>query len=209
MAEVEAVPASSVILLRNGPLRVLMMHRHEKSAFVPGMWVFPGGAVEEGDRRPTPIDTMRTAGARETFEETGIWLGDETKSFPRESSFASLMSTAPLDMNRLVWTSHWITPLGIPIRFDTWFFLIAVSEKVVEAIPNREAMEMRWIAPREALERNRRDEMPMVFPTIKNLEAIESFGSAEDLIASRRESDIKPVQPRMVSEGGRKKIVMP
>jgi 8-oxo-dGTP pyrophosphatase MutT (NUDIX family) len=173
------------------------------------MWVFPGGAVEEGDRRPTPIDTMRTAGARETFEETGIWLGDETKSFPRESSFASLMSTAPLDMNRLVWTSHWITPLGIPIRFDTWFFLIAVSEKVVEAIPNREAMEMRWIAPREALERNRRDEMPMVFPTIKNLEAIESFGSAEDLIASRRESDIKPVQPRMVSEGGRKKIVMP
>jgi 8-oxo-dGTP pyrophosphatase MutT (NUDIX family) len=209
MAEVEAVPASSVLLLRDDPLRVLMMQRHEKSAFVPGMWVFPGGAVEDADRGATPIDTMRIAGARETFEETGIWLGNETTSFPRESSVATLMSAAPLDMSRLVWTSHWITPFGIPMRFDTWFFLVAVSKKIVEAIPNREAIEMRWIEPREALERNRRGEMPMVFPTIKNLEAIESFQSAESLITSRRGADIKPLQPRMVSEGGRKKIVMP
>jgi 8-oxo-dGTP pyrophosphatase MutT (NUDIX family) len=209
MAEVEAIPASSVLLLRDSPLRVLMMHRHEKSAFVPGMWVFPGGAVEETDHRETTLDTMRVAGARETFEETGIWLGDETRLFRRDATLEELMHQAPLDWTRLVWTSHWITPIGIPMRFDTWFFLIAVHDAVIDAVPNRESLEMRWIEPREALRLHSSNEMPMVFPTVKNLEAIEAFDSAAELIASRHGATIEPVQPRLVIDDGRKKIVLP
>ena len=209
MAEVEAIPASSVLLLRDSPLRVLMMHRHEKSAFVPGMWVFPGGAVEETDHRETTLDTMRVAGARETFEETGIWLGDETRLFRRDATLEELMHQAPLDWTRLVWTSHWITPIGIPMRFDTWFFLIAVRDAVIDAVPNRESLEMRWIEPREALRLHSSNEKPMVFPTVKNLEAIEAFDSAAELIASRHGATIEPVQPRLVIDGGRKKIVLP
>ena len=209
MAEVEAVPASSVLLLRDDPLRVLMMHRHEKSSFVPNMWVFPGGAVEEHDRRETRLDTMRAAGARETFEETGIWLGDERRSFDRSSTLDTLMREAPLHFERLVWTSHWITPAGIPMRFDTWFFLVQVVADTIDALQNREAVEMIWIEPAEALARHKRDEMPMVFPTIKNLEAISPFSSAAAVIDSRRGADIRPIQPRMIVEGGRKKIVLP
>ena len=186
-----------------------MMHRHEKSAFVPGMWVFPGGAVEETDHRKTALDTMRVAGARETFEETGIWLGDETRLLRRNATLDELMDEAPMDWARLVWTSHWITPIGIPMRFDTWFFLIAVRDAVIDAVPNRESMEIRWIEPREALRLHRSQEMPMVFPTVKNLEAIEAFDSAAELIASRHGATIEPVQPRLVIDGGRKKIVLP
>ena len=46
MMIVTPVPAASVILLRDDPLEVLMILRHEKSSFVPNAWVFPGGAVD-------------------------------------------------------------------------------------------------------------------------------------------------------------------
>src|SRR5438270_8353078 len=77
-AEVPAIPAASVIVLRDSPLEVLMIRRHSNSSFVPDAWVFPGGVVEAadydlGDR--TEIATMRIAAARELFEESGIWLG--------------------------------------------------------------------------------------------------------------------------------------
>ena len=51
MAEVTPVPAASVILLRDDPFEVLMIRRHEKRSFAPDVWAFPGGAVEESDRR--------------------------------------------------------------------------------------------------------------------------------------------------------------
>ena len=95
------------------------------------------------------------------------------------------------------------------MRFDTWFFLIAVGDDVIDAAPNRESIEMRWIEPRAALREHQAGAMPMVFPTLRNLEAIESFQSSDALIASRKGVDIRPVQPLLVSEGGRKKIVLP
>jgi len=39
------IPAASAIVLRDGPLEVLMMRRPARSSFVPDAWVFPGGAV--------------------------------------------------------------------------------------------------------------------------------------------------------------------
>src|SRR5262249_15579438 len=77
MAEGEAIPAASAIVLRDSPLEVLMMRRNETASFVPNMWVFPGGAVEQldGEIDGTLLGRMRVAAARELFEETGVWLG--------------------------------------------------------------------------------------------------------------------------------------
>jgi len=75
MAEVAAVPAASVLVLRDGPLEVLMMRRRADASFVPNAWVFPGGAVDEEDRAlgdGSELSTMRIAAARELFEETGV-----------------------------------------------------------------------------------------------------------------------------------------
>jgi 8-oxo-dGTP pyrophosphatase MutT (NUDIX family) len=80
-------PAASVLLLRDGPggIEVFMATRHAKSSFMPGILVFPGGAVDADDSHPslhggdappslTADALARIAGVRETFEEAGFLL---------------------------------------------------------------------------------------------------------------------------------------
>jgi 8-oxo-dGTP pyrophosphatase MutT (NUDIX family) len=214
-AEVPAIPAASVIVLRDLPLEVLMIRRHSKSSFVPDAWVFPGGVVEPGDYGlgdGTEIATMRIAAARELFEESGIWLGTplagsdakRRKLLADEITFASLIDESPLDFEKLVWTSRWITPIGVPKRFDTYFFLAVVDRDAVASVENVEAVEAIWISPAEAIEK-----LQIVFPTQKNLEALAGFTSAEELLASRRGVEVPATRPVLVVEDGKKKIILP
>ncbi|MEA2416569.1 MAG: hypothetical protein QOI58_3226 [Thermoanaerobaculia bacterium] len=211
-AEVAPIPAASVIVLRDSPLEVLMIRRHSKSSFVPDAWVFPGGVVEPSDDDGTELGTMRIAAARELFEESGIWLGaplvdaddKRRKLLAGEITFASLIDESPLDLEKLVWTSRWITPVGVPKRFDTYFFLAAVNRDAVASAENVEAVEVIWIPPAEAIER-----LQIVFPTQKNLEALAGFTSAEELLASRRGVEVPATRPVLVVEDGKKKIILP
>jgi 8-oxo-dGTP pyrophosphatase MutT (NUDIX family) len=190
MAEVTPIPAASVILLRDDPFEVLMIRRHEKRSFAPDVWAFPGGAVEDEDRhRSTGIllNAMRYAAARELLEETGISLGN------------------PLDLEKLVWTSRWITPEGLPKRFDTYFFVASVPRNVTATVQQSEAVDSTWISPADAVQRHVSGDFPLVFPTLKNLEAIVGFKCVADLVESRRNADIPTTRPRIV-EG---KIVLP
>lgn len=186
MTDVQPIPAASVLLLRAEPLEVLMILRPEKSSFVPNAWVFPGGAVDAADGPAGELETLRRAAIREVEEETGIRLTTE-----------------------LVWTSRWITPEGMPKRFDTWFFLAAVGRDTEITLQESEAVAFTWIAPADALARNEAGDFPMVFPTIRNLEAIAGVTDRETLLASRRGAKIEPVQPLLVVDGNRKKIVLP
>ncbi len=158
-------PSASVIVLRDEPFEVLLVRRNEKSSFVPNAWVFPGGMAEESDMRATAV--------RETFEETGLRL----------------------DPDALVWTSRWITPEGIPKRFDTYFFLATVPRDAIVTVDGKEIVESMWIAPADALARR---DLRLVFPTIRNLEAIATFTHSDALFASRRDAVIEPVQPILV-----------
>ena len=165
---VTPVPAASVIVLRDGPLEVLLLRRNEKSSFVPNAWVFPGGTIEAGE-------TAEAAAVREAFEEAGLRIDPAT----------------------LVCTSRWITPAGIPKRFDTWFFLARVDRDTEIAIDGGEIVESLWITPAEALARRR--DLHMVFPTIRNLEALTAFETAGAAIRSRRGAVIEPIEPELVS----------
>ena len=161
----EPVPAASVIVLRDAPLEVLLLRRNDNSSFVPGAWVFPGGAIDGGE-------TAEEAAVREAFEEAGLRL------------------------TSLVATSRWITPKGIPRRFDTWFFLARVDRDVQVTIDGREIVESMWIAPKDALQRR---DLKLVFPTIKNLETLRDFDDANALIASRKGAVIEPIEPVLVN----------
>ena len=71
-----AIPAATVVLLRDAPeLEVLMLHKTSKIAF-GGMWVFPGGRVDPEDHpEDGDIDqAARNAAARET-DLKGGWDG--------------------------------------------------------------------------------------------------------------------------------------
>ena len=96
-AEMTAVPAATVTLVRDSKhgLEVLMMERNLRSVFVPGNYVFPGGAVDEQDAAPDAselcagLDDAQASAAlgiasgglaywvaaiRESFEEAGLLL---------------------------------------------------------------------------------------------------------------------------------------
>ena len=97
MAKLIPLPAATVTLVRDGAqgLEVLMMKRNEKSAFVPGRYLFPGGAVDTSDglsdihARCTGLNDETAskrlgiqsgglaywvAAIRESFEESGLLL---------------------------------------------------------------------------------------------------------------------------------------
>lgn len=209
MAEVTPIPAASVILMRGEPFEVLMIRRHEKSSFVPNAWVFPGGAVDAEDERGTPLDTMRAAAARELFEEAGIWLGApladaDARRRALLAGEATLASLGPIDLEQFVWTSRWITPAGVPKRFDTYFFLARAGADAQPTIHENEHVDLVWITPSDALAR-----LEPVFPIQKNLEAIAGYRTSDELIASRDGADIKPVQPIMIIEDGKRRFVLP
>jgi 8-oxo-dGTP pyrophosphatase MutT (NUDIX family) len=207
MATVTPLPAASAIVVRDDPFEVLMIRRHEKSSFVPNAWVFPGGIAEPRDGQDSAVDTMKVTAVRETFEETGVWLGAPLADAERkrrellagEIGFRQLVAEAPLDLAKLVWTSRWITPDGIPKRFDTYFFLAIAPRDAVATAEQDEVVDVTWIHPREALEKHAAREMQMVFPTLRNLEAITGFANAAELLESRRNAVIEPVEPVLVN----------
>jgi 8-oxo-dGTP pyrophosphatase MutT (NUDIX family) len=182
MTDIAPVPAASVILLRGQPYEVLMIRRHAKASFVPNAWVFPGGAVDAADERGSIEETMRAAAVRELFEETRIWV----------------------DPEQLVWTSRWITPEGLPKRFDTYFFLARAGIDAEAVIDQQEAVDVVWLRPDVAIET-----LDIVFPTLKNLEAIAGFPSIDALLESRRGADVQPTRPRMLMVGGKRTFVLP
>ncbi|HEX9982013.1 MAG TPA: NUDIX domain-containing protein [Thermoanaerobaculia bacterium] len=223
-ADTRPLPAATVLVLRDDPFEVLMLRRTETSSFVPGAWVFPGGVMEQIDRDLSTellggsfLGAMRVTAARELFEETGLWLGEPLEDAESKRrrllagslSFRSILNDSPVQFDQLVWTARWITPVAIPKRFDTYFFLAKVPRGAVATAEESESVEALWISPEHALARHAAGELGMVLPTIKNLEAITGFHSAEALLDSRRGVEVPAIEPVLIVENGQKKIVIP
>ena len=200
--EVTPLPAASAIVLRE-PFEVLMMRRHAGASFMPNAWVFPGGIAEELDHE---LGGLAITAARETFEETGVWLGAPLEDAEHKRkrllagslSIRHLIAEAPLDLETLVLTSRWITPVGVPKRFDTNFYLAKAPHAAIATAEDHEAVGVAWIHPEEALAKHAAREMQMVFPTLRNLEALRGFDTIDALIESRRGITVEPVLPVLV-----------
>jgi 8-oxo-dGTP pyrophosphatase MutT (NUDIX family) len=151
-----------------------------------GAWVFPGGSVDRNEGEGQPA--LRAAALRELDEEAGIQLNDPDQLIP---------------------FSRWITPAAVKIRFDTWFYLTPVPEGATLKIDGHEIVDARWYHPSEALQASDRGELLLVFPTIKHLERIAPFESAQALMDYARDSEVTPVQPRLVMEGETARLLLP
>ena len=181
-------PAATVILLRGGTdaLEVLLVKRNPASKFMGGAWVFPGGAVDRNDGEGQPA--LRAAALRELGEEAGIHQDDPDTLIP---------------------FSRWITPAAVKIRFDTWFYLTPLPDGATPEIDGSEIVDARWYEPRQALAAAGRGELLLVFPTIKHLEQISPFQSAQALMKYAHGREVLPVQPRVVMQGETARILLP
>ncbi len=186
----EATPrqAASVILLRGAgdALELLLVKRNPASRFMGGAWVFPGGAVDAGDEGGDA--PHRAAAVRELDEEAAVHGVD------------------PL---ALVPFSRWITPAEVKIRFDTHFFLTPVPDGAEPVPDGEETVDARWFTPQGALDAHGRGEILLVFPTIKHLEQLGAFASANELLDYARGREVVPVQPRVVVSGETARILLP
>lgn len=218
--EVEPLPAASVILLRGEPFEILMMRRHEKSTFVPGAWVFPGGALDPLDREcaggADDVAALSVCAVRELLEEAGVWLGDGGDAAARRAalatdpaSFRAMMEEARAALPRLVPFERWITPAGIPKRYDTLFVLAEAPDDAEGTPDETEGVELAWIRPADALARQKDGTMQLVFATIRILETLASHASARELVATCRGREVPTRRPVLVVEEGRKSIVLP
>ncbi len=189
-----------MILLRRGgkhkdrALEVLLARRNLEARFMPGVWVFPGGAIDDADFGAEGDDELdadehahRVCAVREVAEEVGI----------------------EVDAAELRPWSRWITPEQVSIRFDTRFYLALAPAHSPPKPDGEETVDARWFEPREALDLHSAGEIKLVFPTIKHLESLLPYESAEDALAAVTDLPPVPVMPRVVGEGDDLRILLP
>jgi 8-oxo-dGTP pyrophosphatase MutT (NUDIX family) len=180
--------AATVIVLRGGTetLEVLLVKRTPQARFMGGIWVFPGGAVDAGEGEGDAAH--RVAAVRELEEEAGIVVDDPAS---------------------LVKFSRWITPAEVTVRFDTHFFLAPMPAGQEPTIDGSEIVDQGWFTPAEALSSHERGDIALVFPTIKHLERLAPFATAEAVLDHARGREVGPVQPRVITEGEHARLVLP
>jgi 8-oxo-dGTP pyrophosphatase MutT (NUDIX family) len=180
-------PAATVLLLRHGGrhsdrgVEVLLCRRSPEASFMPGVWVFPGGMIEEGE-------TAQECAARELAEEVGIELGEEAE---------------------LVAWSRWITPEVVPVRFDTHFFVALAEPHAKAEADGGEITDVAWWAPQAALDSHAQGELKLVFPTIKTLETLVEHETAEAVIEAARDRDVQPILPRVAGTVDDHRVLLP
>ena len=168
--------ATLILLDRSAPsVKVLMGKRHHGHVFLPGKFVFPGGSVDPADRKMTagtPLDpraerklmlhtrrpsaakaqALALAAIRETFEETGLFLGERRDNAPKAppgpwSAFAE--ANIHPDLSTVHFIARAITPPRRSRRYDTRFFTAdatAIAHRIDGKVgPDAELVELVWV----------------------------------------------------------------
>jgi 8-oxo-dGTP pyrophosphatase MutT (NUDIX family) len=180
--------AAGVILVRGGDatLELLLVRRTPKARFMGGVWVFPGGALDPADGDGE--DGLRAAAARELREEAAITLPPSAE---------------------LVAFSRWVTPEGLPIRFDTVFFVAPAPDDCAPAVDGEEMVDWRWTTPAAALTASHAQQIMLAFPTTHDIEALARHPSATALVADARSRPVFATRPVVVVEDGTPTVVSP
>jgi 8-oxo-dGTP pyrophosphatase MutT (NUDIX family) len=181
-------PAATVVVVRDGEaadgaqmLETLMLRRNERGAF-GGMWVFPGGRVDDDDVDPSaPGDDMaaaRRAAAREAIEEAAVVL----------------------DPVAMVPLSHWRPPSTLPKGFATWFFVAAGSDADVE-VDGAEIHEHAWLSPAVVLRRHSAAEVTLAPPTFVTLTVLARHTTVGGLLTTLRDATPERFHTQIGTDG--------
>ena len=148
------VASTLVLTCGSGPnLKILMGQRSKKHDFMPSVYVFPGGRVDRADSfakyagdlsprterileaayKPRRARAVALACVRETYEETGLMLGQASDT-PRNlthASYDAFREAGQLpDLTGIEVFGRAVTPPHRHKRFDAWFFVKHLGEQV-------------------------------------------------------------------------------
>ncbi|GAB1259982.1 NUDIX hydrolase [Aurantivibrio plasticivorans] len=176
-SEAKPKPSSTVVIMREAEsqLEVLLVKRNTQLKTNGGAWVFPGGAIDSADQTSIEDDilTAMNAAKREALEETNIDLS--------ASRFESY--------------SHWVTPVGIPRRYATWFFLSKVPFDTPVTVDGSEIVDYHWLTPKKILTQHREGKLqltPPTFVTLSELHCCDTPDAALQFAASRNPPTYRP-----------------
>ncbi len=250
--------AATTLVLRDGAagLEVLMVKRSPHASFMPGAYVFPGGAVDDADGgataqalaletaaavaqrigQPTGVGqqalAFAVAGLRECFEESGLWLhrvggqicSNNTCTNITPSAWQTLRAAQAnaarhhrkdttsdpwawaqaagltLDTAALAPWAHWVTPVGIPKRFDTLFFVAQAPADQTPSVDAGETTTLAWVHPPQALAEQAQGRFDMEFATVQTVRSLLPFAhhTTQAVLAHAHALvDLQPVHPRL------------
>src|SRR6202012_4534177 len=184
-----------------------------------------------GAGRDATAWAFRIAAIRETFEESGILLARPQGSTSlvdairakeieaahrvalneRKTTFLQVIADNKLSLalDELVPSRHWITPEGMPKRFDPWFFLASTPPAQLGAHDGRESTDSIWVSPREALEGGETGRFKLPFPTTRNLIRLGKQPNVRAALRDSRGKDIVTVMPVMTRLNGGRQLRIP
>ncbi len=169
---------------------------------------------------------LRIAGIREAFEECGVLLarakgdgnilgGDRAIAIEQRwraditSGKASMAEMAVAEgltfaVDTMVPFAHWITPKGLPKRFDTHFFVTAGPPDQLAAHDGSESVDSVWINPLKAVSEADAGRITLVFATKMNLEKLGRSKTTAAAVAAAKADRIVTVMPEVLkTEKGR------
>jgi glyoxylase-like metal-dependent hydrolase (beta-lactamase superfamily II)/8-oxo-dGTP pyrophosphatase MutT (NUDIX family) len=89
-----------------------------------------------------------------------------------------------LAADRLVRISHWLTPPGVPKRYDTHFFVAEAPALQAASHDEGETVDRLWITPANAVAQAKA--LKLVLPTLKTLQLLQQLGSIAAVMAHAR-----------------------
>ena len=181
--------------------------------------------LQEAELDPRKALGLFMAAIRELFEETGVLLAaDDSGRVPeicdrstaghfgalrkrlhdkdislRELVIAEKLRLAP---GRLAPYAHWITPDIETKRFDTRFFIARIPGNQKPRHDDVELTESRWMTPLGALEEHGEGRITLMPPTLKTVEELSGFDTAEELFEAATSRSIYAILPEAFSEEG-------
>ena len=179
--------AASLVIYRQqkGVTEVLMGRRTSRHRFMPNIFVFPGGRVDVADRDVNLVcdlakpvarklenkwsarmaRALAVAAVRETFEETGLVIGERHNGGIRPN------------LGSLDYVARAITPPDSPMRFHARFFAIDVRNTSGQPCDSDELHDLQWVTLVDALTMDVADVTEFVLGEIKrHREGWKSFG---------------------------------
>ena len=169
--------AASLLIFRQrkGVVEVLMGRRASRHRFMPNIFVFPGGRVDVADKTadlaadlaapvarklehkwsPRMARALAVAAVRETFEETGLVIGERQDNALRP------------DLAALDYVARAITPPDSPMRFHARFFTIDVKATSGQVRDSDELQDLQWFTLDDALAMDLVDVTEFVLTEVK------------------------------------------